>query len=162
EERGIEGDQLAGEREDLVRAATILLEVDFARQTKVAREVAEHARIGAGPGVDRLLVVAHREHVLVVVRQRAHDPVLYRVQVLEFVDEDDVPTRANGGTVLRPLEQLGGLDHQRVEVDDLANLEKMLIALEQRELVRLERVAPEAMGRESVERVAVPATRPAL
>ena len=155
--RRVERDEAASQLEDVARTAVILLEADRRRQLEVIEESLEHLGVGAGPRVDRLLVVADGEHVAVILRQRLHDPVLHWIQVLEFVDENDVPSRADRRTLGVPLQQLGGLDDQRVEVDDLARREKPLVAREQHGVVVQQRVAAESVRRESVERLGVPA-----
>src|SRR5439155_9084915 len=69
--------QQAAECEDLARTPKIVLEMNdrVARDLKVVHEVDEHARISAGPGVDRLFVVANREDVSVAARELAYHRV---------------------------------------------------------------------------------------
>ncbi len=142
--------------EDVARAAAVLLEADARRELEVVQEVSEDRRVRAGPRIDRLLVVADGEHVAVILGQRLHDPVLHRIQVLKFVDEDDVPTGAHGSTFVVSLEQLGGLDDQRIEVDDFARREESLVAREEHGVVVEQRVAAKAVRRKPIQRAAVP------
>ena len=57
------------------------------------------------------------------------------------------------------LQQLGGLDDERIEVDERPLREKTLILLEQDRVVVEQRVAAKAVRREAGERVAMPAAR---
>ena len=152
--RRVERDEPPRQLEDVARAAVVLLEADARRELEVVQEVSEDRRVRAGPRIDRLLVVADGEHVAVIVRERLHDPVLHRIQVLKLVDEDDVPASAHGSPFVVSLEQLGGLDDERVEVDDLARREESLVALEEHGVVVEQRVAAKAMRREPVQRAA--------
>ena len=152
----------AREREDILRAAVVLLEVDdrVGPEVEVVDERSEDFRIGAGPGIDGLFVVANGHDVAMVASERADDPILHRVEILEFVHQHDVPSRPQlrGGSP-RPLEQLCRLDYQRVEVHELAIGEKPLVLVKEHHVVVLERIAAEAMGREPREHAAVPFAR---
>ena len=97
--------------------------------------------------------------MFVVARERVNDAVLDRVQVLKLVDEHDIPARSHGARIAVALEQFGGLDDQRIEVDKLSLREKTLILLEQDRVLVKQRIAAKAMGGEACERVSVPAAR---
>ena len=100
----------------------VVLQMDDAIRDdpEVILEVPEDLRISAGPGVHRLLVVADGEDVPVILRQPTHDRVLDRIQVLELVDQNDVPARTNPGCDIVHAEQLRRLENESVEVGDVA------------------------------------------
>ena len=60
----------------------------------------------------------------------ANHRVLYRIEILELVDEDDVPPRGDPPDDLRFAEEVRRLEHQLIEVDEMALVEEALIALE--------------------------------
>jgi hypothetical protein len=120
-------------------------------------ELDEDARVGAGPGVDGLLLVADGEDVTVIAPDLADDLVLERIEILELVHEHIVPARAHAVHDVRVGEQLGSPDDERVEVDGAALLEKSLVAVEGIGVVPVhEGLSPEAMGAEAREERAVP------
>src|SRR5580765_7061522 len=94
-DRSVVGDEPARQIDDLARTAPVLAELRLGANLEVVRKIAKDARVCAGPRVDRLLVVANSEHVLVLIRQRADDLVLARIQILEFVYEDGGPPLPN-------------------------------------------------------------------
>jgi hypothetical protein len=85
-DRLVDRDKGAREREHVAATAVIRLEMNGRDDLEVVEEALEQRRVGAGPGVDRLVVVADREDVLVVAGQRMDDAILDGIQVLEFVD----------------------------------------------------------------------------
>ncbi len=93
----------------------------------------------------------------VVLRERLDDPVLHRIEVLKLVDENDVPAGPHGSPFFVPLQQLGGFDDERVEVDDLARREESLVAREKHGVVVEQRVAAKAVRRKPVQRARMPA-----
>ena len=105
----IERDQLPRHSHDSRRAAVILAQVNqgIGPEAEVFLEMPEDLRIGARPRIHRLLVVADSEDVAMVLRQATHDCVLDRVQILEFVDQHDVPALANLGRDIVHSQQLG-------------------------------------------------------
>ena len=62
------------------------------------------------------------EDVAVLAGQLADHPVLPGIEVLEFIDENRSPPRANCGRDRAVLEQLGGLEHEHVEVHQIRDL----------------------------------------
>src|SRR5205085_7972609 len=112
---------------------------------------------GAGPGIDRLVVIADGEDVFVVVSQRPYHAVLHGIQVLELVDQYDVPARSHRRAVFIALEELGRFDDEGIEIDEPARHEETLILLEEHGVVVQQRVAAKAMRREAGQRVAMPA-----
>src|SRR5690242_3494422 len=109
----------------------------------------------AGPGVDRLLVVAHGEHVAVLARERVDDSVLDGVQVLELIHEDGAPALADLARGRRLLEQLGGLHDEGVEVDDVPLRQKLLVLREEPRVVGVELIAAQPVDGEAREDLAV-------
>ena len=73
--------------EDRLRRAIVLLELHDVRVREVAVEVEQVTRLGAAPGVDRLIVVTHDRQVARRGREVAHEVVLHTIRVLELVDE---------------------------------------------------------------------------
>src|SRR5688572_32929750 len=95
EQRSVVREQLSGERHDVDGAAAIVAELGPGGQLEVVNESCEDAWIGARPGEDGLLVVTDREQVAMTGCESVDDRVLDAVQVLELVDENAVPARAN-------------------------------------------------------------------
>ena len=58
------------------------------RARVVEQEALHVLDLGAAPAVDGLVVVADHEHAAAVAGEQAHEAVLDRVGVLEFVDQD--------------------------------------------------------------------------
>ena len=115
------GEDTARGLEDLVRAAAVAVEHDGLRDPEVLAEPAEHSRIGAGPGEDRLLVIPDREEVAMGRREPLQDLVLCRVQILELVHEQVVPPRGDGvGDVPALAEQRRSPRDEVVEVEHVA------------------------------------------
>src|SRR3981081_3613989 len=85
---------------------------------EIVREMREHPWICPSPGIDGLLVIADREHVAVLVGKLADYAILHRIQVLEFVHEDCVPTPSDGSRHRCNSEELRGLEKQSIEIDD--------------------------------------------
>ena len=107
-----------------------------------------------------MLIVADSKDMPMVAADVANHRVLDRIQILKLVDEDAVPPRANALHDLTLGEQLGGLEHQHVEVDEVAFVEEGLIPAEDFAVTRiLERRAAKAVRGEAREKPAVPAGR---
>ena len=89
---------------------------------EVVPEAAQDGRVGAGPGEDGLLVVAHREAVAVPRGQLGDDLVLSQAQVLELVHQDVVPPAriSRPRDVLAAPEQLARARDQVVVVQQVA------------------------------------------
>ena len=81
------GDQLVGGAQDALAAAVVLFQLDHAQAGPVLAELVDVFRIGAAPGVDRLVVVAHAGEVAALAGQRFQQAVLRVVGVLVFVDQ---------------------------------------------------------------------------
>ena len=89
------GDQPAGGLEDLPGAAPVEVEDDGAAMPKSVPKPLQDRGVGAGPGEDRLLVVAHGEAVPVPGGELGDDLVLGQAQVLELVHQHVVPAAAH-------------------------------------------------------------------
>jgi len=118
---------------------------------EVFLKVPEDLWIRAGPRVDRLLVVADGEDVPMVLRQTTDDCVLDRIQILEFVDEDDVPARACLYRDIIHPEQLRRLQYEGVEVGDVSLGHHALISIVVPLVAVTEGIAAESIAREGVE-----------
>ena len=119
--------------EDRVRRPVVLLERDDERPGEVALELHDVADVRASEGVDRLVRVADRGDVPVLVGEELEQPVLGVVRVLVLVDED-VAERLLPlfPRVREPLEHLHREHEQVVEVDRVRGVQAALV-----ELVRL-------------------------
>lgn len=126
----IELDQLSCERRNLLRTSSVVFKLNRVRDAEIVRVAPEDGRVRARPRVDRLFVIADGEDVPVLFRERADHAVLHWIQILEFVHEHDVESRAHLRCVVLLLEQLRRLDHERVEVDELSFRKKALVLVE--------------------------------
>ena len=149
----IEGDQPPRDVEYRWRGTTILLQMDdtIGMNLEIFLKVPEDLRIGAGPRIDRLLVVADGEDVPVILRQATNDRVLNRVQVLKLVDEHNIPTRADLDSDVVHPEELRRPQHESVEVGDVFVCHHSLISVVVPLVPMTECVAAEAIAREGVE-----------
>ncbi len=110
----------AGGFEDLSGAAAVLVE-DDRLDVVIAAEALEHVGVGAGPGEDRLLVVADGEEVRMRRGQAFQQIVLHGVHVLEFVHEQVIPALGNS------IGEFLGFDDQVVEIHHVAVREPGLV-----------------------------------
>ena len=81
------GDHGAGSFQNDLRRPVVLLQADDPGVGKVLFELENVADVGAAPGVDALVLVAHRADVFVLAGQQLHQLVLRAVGVLIFVDQ---------------------------------------------------------------------------
>ena len=132
--------------EDLPRAPAVLVE-DDRLDLEVAAEPFEHHGIGAGPGEDRLLVIADRVEVAVRRGEPLQEIVLDRVHVLEFVHQEIVPPPRN---LLghRVAQQPLGLHDEIVEVHHVAVREPACVFAIEPRFIGLERILLEAVTAE--------------
>ncbi len=104
--------------EDRVRRAVVLLERDRLRLAEVALELEDVPDVGAAERVDRLVRVAHRADVAVLLREQLEQAVLGVVRVLVLVDEDVAERLLPFLQRLREaLQHLDGEHQEVVEVD---------------------------------------------
>jgi hypothetical protein len=83
----IVGDDRAGGFKNDLSGAIVLLEADDAGVGKIFLEFEDVADVGAAPGIDALILVAHRADVFVLAGQKLHELVLRAVGVLVLVDQ---------------------------------------------------------------------------
>jgi hypothetical protein len=156
EDRRIDHYEPAGERNDFARAAAVFFQLRHSVDLEIVGEGEKDLWIRPRPGVDRLLVVADREYVSVIARQLVDDRVLDRIQILELVHENAVPSSPNRGADGFVPQELPGFKHKRVEVDELSLVQEFLVAGEEHPVVGPQSIAAKAVRRESGEEVAVP------
>ena len=96
----IVGDQLVGRAQDALAAAIVLLELDHAQAWPVPAELVDILRVGAAPGVDRLIVIAHAGDATARAGQGLEQPVLGVVGVLVFVHQQVAQALAPGVATL--------------------------------------------------------------
>ncbi len=122
-------DDGVGGVEDQLGAPVVLLELDDRGPGLVALEVEDVAQVGAAPGVDRLVVVAHDAQVVVGRGERPDDPVLGGVRVLVLVDVEVAPAGLVAGEDLGlRLEEADGLDEEVVEVERAGGAQALRVA----------------------------------
>ena len=157
EQAAVVGHQPPRRLEDLARAAPVQVEDDRVADPEVVAEPAEDGGIGAGPGEDRLLVVAHGEAVVVPRGQLGHDFVLGQAQVLELVHQHIVPTAADvGARVGVAAEQLAGAGDEVVVVHQVARAQGLAVRLEQLAVAGGERHVLQPVQAEELQQLAVP------
>ncbi len=126
--RLVVGDHARGAVEDGPRRAVVALEPHDARLGIVLLEVEDVADVGAAPGVDRLVRVAHHAQVAVLAGELVHQLVLHAVGVLVLVHQHVLPAAA---VVLEhlgeALEELHGLQQQVAEVEGVRVGEQALV-----------------------------------
>ena len=158
EDRSVLRQQPSSECNDFRGTAAVFAELEFTNDAEVVDEGEEDFGIRAGPRVDRLFVVADSEDVLVVPGERVNHHVLHGIQVLEFVDEHSVPATSHLISDFLYAHQLGGLEHEHVEIQEVAPREEIAISLVENSIVVLKLVAAKAMTGESCKHLAMPAT----
>ena len=113
--------------QDVARGAVVLLELDHLGVRVVLLEVEDVLDVGAAPGVDGLVVIAHDHEVALARGQHVGDLVLDVVGVLVLVHRDlDEAVLVLCQDVRMLLEQLVGVDEQVIEVHGVGTLEATL------------------------------------
>ncbi len=102
----IVGDQLVGGAQDASAAAVVLLQLDHSQARPVFAELIDVFRVGAAPGVDRLIVVAHAGEVAAFAGERFQQAVLRVVGVLVFVHQQITQAFAPGVTASSSLSSM--------------------------------------------------------
>ncbi len=92
--RAVLPDQRVGGIEDVAVRAVVLFELDDALDAEVALELLHVGGMRAAEGIDRLVVVADREHRVAAAGEQPQPLVLKPVGVLELVDQDVPKARA--------------------------------------------------------------------
>ena len=116
--------------ENRVRRAVVLLERDRACLGEVALELQDVADVGATEGVDRLVGIADRADVVMVLGEELQQAVLRVIRVLVLVDED-VPEGVLPvlSSIREVLQDLHGQHQHVVEVDGVRGGELALVQL---------------------------------
>ena len=126
----VERDQTVGDREDVRRAAEILLELDNRRVGPIALESHYVADVGAAPAVDRLVRIARSADIAVLRNQQLGDLVLGVIGILIFVDQHKLKAVAKLAADIGTIsEQDGRLHQQVIEIDAVSLAQQVLIAL---------------------------------
>ncbi len=98
----------------------------------------EGARSGATKAVDRLIGIAHREHVGLFAHQQARQLDLRDVGILKFVDQHKARALASplqvGGVLLVPQQRDGARDHVAVGSEIFRSQQLFDIAKDARDL----------------------------
>ena len=95
---------------------------------EIALEVLHVRDVGAAEGVDRLIVVAHREHRGIRAGEQAQPLVLQHVGVLELVDEDvREPAAIVLAQAFMPGQKLEVAQQQFRKIDDTLALARLLV-----------------------------------
>ena len=122
------------------RAPVVRLEVDPSQARQGARQAENPSHVREPPAVDRLVVVAHEEHVVVRRREQQGELQLGPIEVLRLVDEQPrAPPPPADQDALIGLEEPERADDEVVEVD--------ATELRNRPLVNDERARDRARGR---------------
>ncbi len=125
--------------QNILRGAVVLFEADDLGLGKIFLEFKDVADVGAAPGINRLVFVAHGTNVMALARQHAHQFVLRAVRVLVFVDEQILEAaivilaHGRGG-----FQQTRRFQQQIIEIEGIGFAQFLAIFLEQmRDLLRL-------------------------
>ncbi len=122
-------DELVGRLEDAAHGAVVLLQLDHLEAGKVLLQQRQVFRLGAAPGVDRLVVVADHGEGAAQPDQQLHQLVLGGVGVLVFVHQqvaDAVLPLLQDLRLL--LEQQHRQHDEIVEIDCVERLEVAVVA----------------------------------
>ena len=85
---GVVRDHLIGRVQNIAGGTVVLLQLDHRTAAVILFEFQNVSKIRAAPAVNRLVVVAHDAHVLLVARQRSDKHVLELVRILILVHHD--------------------------------------------------------------------------
>ena len=124
----VDGDHPRGCLDDRRRASVVRREHHAPRGRVVVPEAQDPPHVGEPPGVDRLVVVADHEEVVLGSGKQPDEAKLRGVHVLELVDADVLESRLPAEAERRiRREQVGGPDHEVVEVDRAARQQQLLV-----------------------------------
>jgi len=114
------GDHGAGCLKNVLRGAVVLLQADDSGVGEILLKLENVADIGAAPGVNALIFVAHGADVFCLAGQQLHDLVLGTIGVLVLVDEKiAIAALVTLAHFAGNLEQADGFEQQVVEVEAL-------------------------------------------
>ena len=125
--------------QDVLRGPVILFEADDLRFRKVALELKDVTDVGASPGVDRLVLISHRAHIVSIACQEAHQFILRTIGVLILVDQQILKLAVVViADLRRGLQEANGLEQQVVEVHGIG-FEQFLaiLRIDMRDFLRL-------------------------
>ena len=115
--------------EHIAHAAVVLLELHRVAVGIILLELEDVTDVGAAPGVNGLVVVAHNHDVFVLLRQKPGDRVLRMVRVLIFVHHDVAEALLVGlEHVGMVLQQQVRIHEQIVEVEGVRGTQTLLQA----------------------------------
>ena len=120
------GDEAVGGAEDRLRAAVILFQPHDVGVGKVLLESQNVANLRAAPAVDRLVRIARRAQIRIIVRQGPHDLILRQVGVLIFVHHDVTIAVIQLGPDFFVLRQQPADVHQKIVEINGVGLEEQL------------------------------------
>ena len=127
----IVGDHRASGLQNHLSGAVVLLQPDDAGVGKVFLKFKNVADVGAAPGINALVLVAHRADVLSLAGEQLHQLVLGAVGVLVLIDQQIAVAALVALAGFRgDFEQANGLQQQVVEVEGVAFEQLGLVALE--------------------------------
>ncbi len=148
------GDQRVGRAQDTACAAVILFQLDNAQFRVILPEAFDIGGVGAAPGVDRLVVIAHAGERAARPGQQFQQRILRGVGVLVFVHQQIAQALAPGiaqGFVL--LQQLHRQPDQVIEIDRVERRQTLLVLavdIGRLAFARALRQLGGALGREAV------------
>ena len=121
-------DEAVGRREDVGRAAVVVLEFHNTCGGVIAFELQDVADARPAPPIDRLVGIARHREIRIIDRQAAEDRILSGVGVLVFVDENPAVAGVELAAEFRVVDdQPCHMDEQVVEVDGVALEHHLLI-----------------------------------
>ena len=133
----------AGDIEDRLSGAVVLLQHHDLQLGEVALEVAQVTDVGLAPAVDRLILVADHADVAVAGAEQPHQLVLGDVGVLELVHHQmAVAVLVPGQQVRRATKHLDNVPQEIIEVEAVVLGQQLLVAREDPP----DRVLPGAIG----------------
>ncbi len=127
---GLLRDERVGGAQHAVGAAVVLLQLDDLQRRIILAQVEQVVRVGAAPGVDGLVVVAHAGEQALVAGQRLQQPVLRVVGVLALVHQQVADALAPcQAQRFVGFQHLHGQTDQVVEIDGIESRQARLVAL---------------------------------
>ena len=126
---GVVGDDRIGRRQDIAQRPVVLLQLHHLRVRVIVLELQDVADVGAAPGIDGLVVVAHHHDVSAEPRQKRRDGVLGPVRVLVLIHQHVGEAALIGRQHLgEALQQQIGVQQHAVEIEGVGGLQALLHA----------------------------------
>jgi len=121
-------DHTARTIENRLSGAVVDLQLHGFRIGIITLELHDVSDVGATPGVNGLIGVAHHAEISVLTRNLLHEFVLDAIGVLIFVDQHVLPAPLIVGEHIRKaLEEFGGAEQQIPEIEGVAVDEQALV-----------------------------------